>query len=160
LLFPITHGTLFFPWYGRAATYAVYGTGQITAEDVAAAKATWRLRLERLFETRPSLQAAKRRWTIRTATYWQVHVAIGQSGVAAHVEEMQGVPQTLPAPRAAGCALETGPIPYHGGDYDIQYAIARRGRRRIPHDPWQFCRHASTATRMRSGRYGVCSQSA
>ncbi len=53
LLFPITHGTLFFPGFDVLPTFAVYGTAHATAEDIAAAKAEWRKRLERLFEDAP-----------------------------------------------------------------------------------------------------------
>src|ERR1700744_522485 len=53
LLFPITHGTLFFPGMEVLPTFAVYGTGHITSAGVQAAKAAWRVRVERLFEDAP-----------------------------------------------------------------------------------------------------------
>jgi len=103
LLFPITHGTLFFPGMDVLPTYAVYGAGHITAEDVAAAKATWRLRLERLFEDTAIAFRPQNSGDYPDGHVLASHVAIGQSGLPAHVEEMQAVP--LPARRAAGCAL-------------------------------------------------------
>ena len=53
LLFPITHGTLFFSGMHVLPTHAVYDTGRISAEGVAQAKANWRRCLERLFEDAP-----------------------------------------------------------------------------------------------------------
>src|SRR5258708_23245028 len=44
---------LFFAGIDVLPTYAVYGTGSITAAGVNAVKAAWRLRLERLFEEAP-----------------------------------------------------------------------------------------------------------
>jgi NAD(P)H dehydrogenase (quinone) len=53
LLFPLTHGTLFFPGFSVLPTYAVHGTSHITPEAVAAAKAGLRARLAHLFEDAP-----------------------------------------------------------------------------------------------------------
>src|SRR5260221_5222431 len=53
LLFPITHGMLFFAGMDVLPTYAVYGTGSMTAAGVNAVNAALRSRLERLFEEAP-----------------------------------------------------------------------------------------------------------
>lgn len=54
LLFPLTHGALFYPGMEVLATHVVYGAAHIaTAEEVEAAKAAWRGRVEGLFEDAP-----------------------------------------------------------------------------------------------------------
>jgi NAD(P)H dehydrogenase (quinone) len=49
LLFPITHGTLFFSGMDVLPTFAIYGTGKIDESRVEAAKRAWAQRLIRLF---------------------------------------------------------------------------------------------------------------
>src|SRR5260221_6508607 len=105
LLFPITHGTLFFPGMDVLPTYAVYGTGGITAEGVAAAKATWCLRLEGLFEDAPIPFRPQNGGDYSDGHILASHVAVGQSGLPAHVAEMQADPQSPRAARAARSAL-------------------------------------------------------
>lgn len=53
LLFPITHGTLFFPGMQVLPTFAVYGAARIDANSMAEAAAAWRDRLTRLFDDEP-----------------------------------------------------------------------------------------------------------
>jgi NAD(P)H dehydrogenase (quinone) len=53
LLFPLTHGSLFFPGMDVLPLHAIYGTGHITAEEVSAAKEAYRDRLLHLFEETP-----------------------------------------------------------------------------------------------------------
>jgi Putative NADPH-quinone reductase (modulator of drug activity B) len=53
LLFPLLHGSLFFPGMEVLPLHAIYGTGHITGEEVDAAKAAYRSRLARLFEEKP-----------------------------------------------------------------------------------------------------------
>ncbi|WP_137937376.1 NAD(P)H-dependent oxidoreductase [Chitinivorax sp. B] len=53
LLFPITHGNLFYTGMDVLPTHAVYGTGRITAAGIAAAKEVWRARLTQLFDEVP-----------------------------------------------------------------------------------------------------------
>jgi NAD(P)H dehydrogenase (quinone) len=88
LLFPITHGTLFFPGMDVLPTYAVYGTGRITAEGVAAAKAAWRQRLERLFEEAPIPFRPQNAGDYPGGHELAGHVAVGQTGLPAHVADM------------------------------------------------------------------------
>jgi NAD(P)H dehydrogenase (quinone) len=90
LLFPITHGTLFFPGMDVLPTHAVYGTGQIDAEGVAAAKAAWRLRLEGLFEDAPIPFRPQNEGDYPDGRILGSHVAVGQNGLLAHVAEMRG----------------------------------------------------------------------
>jgi NAD(P)H dehydrogenase (quinone) len=93
VLFPITHGTLFFPGMDVLPTYAVYGTGHITAESVAAAKAAWLLRLERLFEDEPIPFRTQNGGDYPDGHVLASHVAVGQSGLPAHIAEMQAIRQ-------------------------------------------------------------------
>ncbi len=87
LLFPITHGALFFPGMDVLPTYAVYGTGNISAERVAEAKAGWRRRVERLFEDEPIAFRAQSGGDYTEAYELATHVAAGQSGLLAHIKE-------------------------------------------------------------------------
>ena len=87
LLFPITHGTLFFPGMDVLPTYAVYGTGGITAEGVAQAMAAWRLRLEALFEDAPIPFRRQNGGDYPDGHVLANHVAAGQGGLLAHVAE-------------------------------------------------------------------------
>jgi NAD(P)H dehydrogenase (quinone) len=100
LLFPITHGTLFFPGMDVLPTFAVYGTGGITAEGVAAAKESWRLRLERLFEDAPIAFRPQNGGDYPDRHVLASHVAVGQSGLPAHVAEVQAAAQSLQLRRA------------------------------------------------------------
>jgi NAD(P)H dehydrogenase (quinone) len=54
LLFPLTHGALFYPGMDVLPTHTVYGAAHFnTADQIEAAKAAWRSRVERLFEDAP-----------------------------------------------------------------------------------------------------------
>lgn len=53
LLFPITHGTLFFTGMDVLPTHAVYGTGQPSPATLDAATSAWRERLHGLFDEAP-----------------------------------------------------------------------------------------------------------
>lgn len=85
LLFPITHGTLFFAGMDVLPTFAVYGAGRVTAEDVEAAKTAWRLRLERLFEDAPIPFRPQNGGDYPDGHVLADHVAVGQTGLLAHI---------------------------------------------------------------------------
>ena len=68
-------------------TFAAYGTAHATAEDVAAANVEWRKRLERLFEDAPIPFRAQNSGDYPDAHVLARHVAVGQSGLMAHVAE-------------------------------------------------------------------------
>jgi NAD(P)H dehydrogenase (quinone) len=87
LLFPITHGALFFPGMDVLPTYAVYGTGSIDAEGVAEAKASWRRRVERLFEDEPIPFRPQNGGDYTDGYELAADVAAGQSGLVAHIKE-------------------------------------------------------------------------
>lgn len=85
LLFPVTHGMLFFAGMTVLPTHAIYDVGRLGAADAAAAFRHWRARLERLFSDEP---VAFRRQN--AGDYPDRHVlgegvAPGLTGFAAHV---------------------------------------------------------------------------
>lgn len=101
LLFPITHGTLFFPGMDVLPTYAVYGTGRITGENVTAATEAWRLRLEHLFEDAPIPFRSQNGGDYPDKHILASHVAVGQTGLLAHIADKPTVAQsreTTPEP--------------------------------------------------------------
>lgn len=54
LLYPLTHGALFYPGMDVLPTHALYAAAHIdSADQVEAAKAGWRARVERLFQDEP-----------------------------------------------------------------------------------------------------------
>ena len=102
LLFPITHGTLFFPGMGVLPTHAVYGTGSITAQGVAAADDEWRLRLEGLFEDALIPFRSQNGGDYPDAHVLASDVAAGQSGLLAHIAGRQFAPLSVEtAPQTA-----------------------------------------------------------
>src|SRR5882762_8238251 len=93
LLFPITHGALFFPGMDVLPTYAVYGTGRISAEEMTAAKKAWRLRLEGLFDDAPIPFRPQNGGDYPDKHELASHVAVGQTGLLAHIAQEHAVPQ-------------------------------------------------------------------
>lgn len=85
LLFPITHGTLFFPGMQVLPTFAVYGTGGMDAQGLAEATAAWRLRLERLFEDEPIAFRSQNGGDYPDRHVLADHVAPEQTGLMAHI---------------------------------------------------------------------------
>jgi NAD(P)H dehydrogenase (quinone) len=98
LLFPITHGTLFFPGMEVLPTHAVYGTGHMDADSAAAAMAAWRSRLEGIFEDAPIPFRPQNAGDYPDGHVLARQVAPGQSGLLAHIAAFQ------PMPRAADSA--------------------------------------------------------
>jgi NAD(P)H dehydrogenase (quinone) len=87
LLFPITHGTLFYPGMDVLPTFAVYGTGRISPEGVAAAEAAWRLRLEGLFDDAPIPFRRQNGGDFPDGHVLASYVAVGQTGLLAHIAD-------------------------------------------------------------------------
>ena len=85
LLFPITHGTLFFAGFDVLPTFAVYATGNLTAQSMEAAKRDWGSRLERLFEDSPIPFRPQNDGDYPDGHLLAEHVAPGQSGLLAHI---------------------------------------------------------------------------
>ena len=95
LLFPITHGTLFFPGMDVLPTHAVYDTGRIDADGVAAAKIAWCARLERLFEDAPIPFRPQNGGDYPDGHTLADQVAVGRSGLTAHVADLQTAPRAI-----------------------------------------------------------------
>jgi NAD(P)H dehydrogenase (quinone) len=88
LLFPLTHGALFYPGMDVLPIHAVYGTGHIsTSADVAAVTQTWRGRVERLFEEAPIPFRSQNGGDYPDRHSLADDVAPGQSGLLAHIAE-------------------------------------------------------------------------
>lgn len=90
LLFPITHGTLFFAGMDVLPTHAVYGSSHITPAGVDAAKLAWRSCLERLFNDAPIPFRRQNDGEYPDGHVLASHVAFGQTGLPAHVAEECG----------------------------------------------------------------------
>lgn len=87
LLFPITHGSLFFPGFDVLPTFAVYGAGSLTAADVAVAKDAWVRRLKDLFEQAPIPFRPQNGGDYTRTHELRPHVAVGQTGIVAHIAD-------------------------------------------------------------------------
>lgn len=87
LLFPVTHGSLYFPGFDVLPTFAVYGTGKLTVDGVDAAKQNWRARLEHLFEEEPIAFRAQNGGDYTRTNEFKPHVAPGQTGFTAHIAQ-------------------------------------------------------------------------
>lgn len=85
LLFPITHGTLFYPGMSVLKTQAVHGAGRMTAERVEAAAAAWRARLAGVFEEAPIAFRAQNGGDYPDGHALAEDIAPGMAGFAAHV---------------------------------------------------------------------------
>ncbi|HEY0294203.1 MAG TPA: NAD(P)H-dependent oxidoreductase, partial [Bordetella sp.] len=85
LLFPITHGTLFFPGMQVLPTFAVYGTGGIDAQGMAAAAAAWRGRVERLFDDEPIAFRPQNGGDYPDRHALADHIAPHQAGLTVHI---------------------------------------------------------------------------
>jgi NAD(P)H dehydrogenase (quinone) len=95
LLFPITHGTLFFAGMAVLPTYAVYGTGSITAAGVDAAKQAWRSRVENLFQDAPIPFRRQNGGDYADDHVLGDGVAVGQTGLTAHISQESESPEAL-----------------------------------------------------------------
>lgn len=86
LLFPITHGTLFFSGMDVLPTHAVYGTGRITPADIESAKSGWCSRLEHLFEEEPIAFRHQNSGDYPDHHVLADYIAAGQTGLLAHID--------------------------------------------------------------------------
>lgn len=85
LLFPITHGTLFFPGMQVLPTFAVYGSGHMDAGRMATATAAWRARVARLFDDAPIAFRHQNGGDYPDRHVLAAHVAPGETGITAHI---------------------------------------------------------------------------
>ncbi|PZP61036.1 NAD(P)H-dependent oxidoreductase [Pseudoxanthomonas sp. X-1] len=86
LLFPITHGTLFFPGMQVLPSFAVYDTGRLDAARLAEASAAWRTRVERLFEDAPLPFRTQNGGDYPDRHVLADHIAPGRSGLTVHLD--------------------------------------------------------------------------
>lgn len=101
LLFPITHGTLFFPGFDVLPTFAVYGAVRIGG-SAAAARQAWCRRVESLFTDAPIPFRSQNGGDYPDRHVLAARVAPGRSGLLAHIADTGD----CLAPRCSG-----GPIP-------------------------------------------------
>lgn len=87
LLFPVTHGTLFFPGLSVLPTFAVYSAARMSDEEILRAKANWAQRVEHLFETRPIAFRTQNGGDYPDGHVLSEHVATGQTGLRAHIND-------------------------------------------------------------------------
>ena len=87
LLFPITHGTLFFPGMQVLPTFAVYGAAGLDAKGIAEAAAAWRGRVERLFEEEPIAFRPQNGGDYPDRHVLADHVAPDQAGLMVHIAD-------------------------------------------------------------------------
>jgi NAD(P)H dehydrogenase (quinone) len=107
LLFPITHGTLFFPGMQVLPTFAVYGAGGIDAKGMAEAAATWRGRVERLFEDAPVAFRRQNGGDYPDRHVLADHVAPNQTGLTVHIAD---VSRPAASARADGGVIQRNPV--------------------------------------------------
>ena len=89
LLFPLTHGALFYPGMDVLPTHAVYSAGHVsTAEQLEAIKAAWRVRLAGLFTDKPIPFRSQNGGDFPDRHTMADHVAPGQTGLVAHVADL------------------------------------------------------------------------
>lgn len=87
LLFPVTHGTLFYTGMDVLPTHAVYGAGQFNADSVKAAIEAWRARLKGLFEEKPIPFRRQNGGDYPDRHVLADHLAVGQTGLTVHAAE-------------------------------------------------------------------------
>lgn len=92
LLFPITHGTLFFPGMQVLSTFAVYGTVRIDGNRMAKIAAAWRGRVERLFDDAPMAFRPQNGGDYPDRHVLADHIAPHQNGLMAHIDHTSPSP--------------------------------------------------------------------
>jgi NAD(P)H dehydrogenase (quinone) len=85
LLFPITHGTLFFPGMNVLPTHAVYGAGRLDAAAFERAKADLEARMRGLFSDAPIPYRAQNGGDYPDSHRLADDVAPGVTGLRAHI---------------------------------------------------------------------------
>lgn len=107
LLFPITHGTLYFPGFDVLPTHAVYDAGRMNAQGLSLAQEAWRARLERLFDETPIPFRPQNGGDYPDRHVLAAHVAVGQTGLTAHIAEAGSVPDWQGHGVSMPCHAET-----------------------------------------------------
>jgi NAD(P)H dehydrogenase (quinone) len=86
LLFPLTHGSLFYPGMDVLPTHAVYGAAHFkTHEEIEGAKEAWRARVERLFTDAPIPFRLQNGGDYPDRRTLREDIAAGTIGLLAHI---------------------------------------------------------------------------
>ncbi|QMV14313.1 NAD(P)H-dependent oxidoreductase [Vibrio spartinae] len=86
LLFPITHGMLFFPGFDVLSTHAVYGTGKLEPAALEAELTAWNSRLEQLFDEAP-IPFRRQDSEDYHANILAEHLSKGETGLMMHIDK-------------------------------------------------------------------------
>lgn len=89
LLFPVTHGTLFYPGMQVLPTFAVYDAVRVDEGRIAAVNADWRARLNGLFDDAPIPFRPQNGGDYPDRHQLAEDVAPGQQGLMVHVQDDQ-----------------------------------------------------------------------
>lgn len=87
LLFPITHGSLFFPGMQVLPTFAVYSTVKIDNERISGITEAWRSRVERLFDDEPIAFRHQNGGDYPDRHILASHIVTDQSGIEIHISD-------------------------------------------------------------------------
>lgn len=87
LLFPVTHGALFYTGMEILPTFAVYGSGRLDADALADVEARWQYRLERLFDERPVPFRSQNSGDYPDRHVLADHIAPDRTGLAVHIAD-------------------------------------------------------------------------
>ena len=88
LLFPITHGTLFFPGMQVLPTFAAYGAASLDTEGMTQVADDWRIRVAGLFEDEPIAFRSQNGGDYPDRHVLADHVAPNQKGLTAHIDDI------------------------------------------------------------------------
>ncbi|MBU2978790.1 NAD(P)H-dependent oxidoreductase [Alteromonas sp. C1M14] len=86
LLFPITHGALFFPGFDVLPTHAVYGTGKLEIAVAEKELAAWRYRLDDIFNE-PPIPFRRQNSDDYQDGILSDHICSGESGQSIHIDD-------------------------------------------------------------------------
>ncbi|SHN72684.1 NAD(P)H-dependent oxidoreductase [Desulfovibrio litoralis] len=96
LLFPVTHGCLFFPGMDVLPTHAVYGAARITKEQVESAKKAWSYRLQHLFDETPIPFRSQNGGDYPDRHVLAEHIAPQKTGIMVHIAEISTANGNIP----------------------------------------------------------------
>lgn len=87
LLFPLTHGALFYPGMEVLPTHVIHGAAFITPDQVEIEKELWKKRLENLFIEKPIPFREQNSGDYPDRHILKDTVAIGKTGIVAHIAD-------------------------------------------------------------------------
>ncbi|WP_087024069.1 NAD(P)H-dependent oxidoreductase [Thaumasiovibrio subtropicus] len=92
LLFPITHGCLFYPGFSVLKTHAVYGAAMLETSQVDDIKHAWQQRLDGLFDEAPIPFRAQNSGDFPDQHALAAHILPGEEGIDIHLDATRAVP--------------------------------------------------------------------